>query len=281
MRVFISGDRLIKKWRNVRDRWMKQIRKEKDSKKSGAGANKIKKYIFNDQLQFLKKVVHQNATSSSINVPEGDNIVSPTEEIDDTEILIPAQSKKPNVTRKRKTNQDEFELKMMKIIENPQDEDDSYMGFFRSMIPTLKTLTSDQFVDFQIGVLGVLKNVKAQGKDPGASQVPTPQHQQIHYPYPTSQPPNMYYPQQHPHFPPQFLNQAYTNPGPFIRPIHPQVSTNSGQYNPRNQQTSQESSNLQPTPPPQTSTPHRSTSTPLSSVLSLDFGEESNDWTNL
>lgn len=54
---------------------MKHIRQDKDSKKSGAGASKIKKYIYHDQLQFLKK----NA-QSSINLPRGNNPVSPTED---------------------------------------------------------------------------------------------------------------------------------------------------------------------------------------------------------
>lgn len=62
MPVFISGDTLIKKWRNVKDRWMKHVRKDKDSKKSGAGASTIKKYVYHDQLQFLKKIAHQHDT---------------------------------------------------------------------------------------------------------------------------------------------------------------------------------------------------------------------------
>lgn len=276
MGVFISGDTLLKKWRNVRDRWMKHIRQDKESKKSGAGASKIKKYIYHDQLQFLKKIAHHHDTESSINVPKGNNPVSRTEEIiDDPGTCIPAQQNKPKVTRKRKRNEDEFELKMMKVLENPYNEEETYFGFFRSMVPTLKTFTSDQFVEFQLGVLGVLKNVKAQGQGQGTSQVPTTQYQQVHYSYPGSQPPNMYYPQQQPQFPPQFSNQTYTNP--YSRPIYPHTSTSSEQY-PINQQISQEASNQQPTPPPRTPTPHRATATPASSVLSLDFEGDSNDW---
>ncbi|XP_074041481.1 uncharacterized protein [Leptinotarsa decemlineata] len=270
------GDTLLKKWRNVRDRWMKHIRQDKDSKKSGAGASKIKKYVYHDQLQFLKKIAHQHDTESSINVPEGNNTASPTEDIiDNPGTRIPAQPTKSQVTRKRKRNEDEFEPKMMKILENPHDEEGTYFGFFRSMIPTLKTFTNDQFVEFQLGVLGVLKNVKAQGQGQGTIQAPTPQYQQVHYPYPGRQPPNMYYSQQQPQFPPQFPNQTYTNP--YIRPIHPHTSTSSEQYYPMNQQTSQEASNLQPTQPSRTPTPHRATPTP-SSVLSLDFEGDSHDW---
>ncbi|XP_046673246.1 uncharacterized protein LOC124362627 [Homalodisca vitripennis] len=271
------GDNLLKKWRNIRDRWMKHIRQDKDSKRSGAGASKIKKYIYHDQLQFLKKIAHQHDTESSINVPEGNNSVSPTEDIiDNTGTRIPAQPNKPKVTRKRKRNEDEFELKMMKILEQPYDEEETYFGFFRSMVPTLKTFTTDQFVEFQLGVLGVLKNVKAQGQGQGTSQVPTSQYQQVHYPYPGSQPQNVYCPQQQPQFAPQFSNQTYINP--YIRPIHPHTSTSSEQYYPMNQQTSQEASNQQPTPPSRTPTPHRATATPASSVLSLDFEGDSNDF---
>lgn len=277
MPVFISGDSLIKKWRNVKDRWMKHVRKDKDSKKSGAGASKIKKYVYHDQLQFLKKIAHQRDTESSINVPEGNN-PSPTEGvIDDSGTPTPAQTKNARETRKRKRNEDEFELKMMKVLEKPYDEEETYFGFFRSMVPTLKTFTNDQFLEFQLGVLGVLKNVKAQRQDQGTGQVlssTSTQYQQVHYPYPGSQLQN-YFPQQQPQFPQQFSQQAYTNP--YIRSIHPHTST-SDQYYPSNQQTSQETSNQQPTPPPRTPTPHRATATPASSILSLDFEGESNDW---
>ncbi|CAH1107489.1 unnamed protein product [Psylliodes chrysocephalus] len=150
------------------------------------------------------------------------------------------QPNKPKVTRKRKRNEDDFELKMMKVIENPYDEEETYCGFFRSMVPTLKTFTSQQFVEFQLGVLGVLKNVKAQGQGQGTSQVPTTQYQQVHYPHPASQPPNMYYPQQQPQFPLQFSNQSYNNP--YIRPIHPHTSTSSEDYYTINRQTSLEAS---------------------------------------
>lgn len=257
MRVFISGDTLLKKWRNVRDRWMKHIRQDKDSKKSGAGSSKIKKYVYHEQLQFLKKVSNQHDTESSINVPEGNNPLSPTDEIiDDPGTPIPAQPNKPKATRKRRRNEDEFELKMMKVLEKPYDDEETFFGFFRSMVPTLKTFTSDQFVEFQLGVLGVLKNVKAQG----TCQVQhNTQYQQSHVPYPMNQPPNLYCPQ--PQFPQLFSNQTYMNP--LIRPIHPHTST----------------SNQQPTPPPRIPTPNRSTDTPASSsIVSLDFEGDSNDW---
>lgn len=254
---------------------MKHIRQDKDTKKSGAGAKKIKKYIYHDQLQFLKKLAKPHDTESSINITEGNNPVTPTEDIID-DLGIPAEPKKPKVTRKRRRNEDEFELKMMKVLEQPCDEEETYFGFFRSRVPTLKTFTSDQFVEFQLGVLGVLKNVKAQGQGQGTSQVPSTEYHQVQYPYPGSHPPNMYYPQQQTQFPPQFSNQSYTIP--YIRPIHPHTSTSSDQYYPRNQPTSQEANNQQPMPSPRSSTPHRATSTPASSVLSLDLESESNDW---
>lgn len=62
---------------------MKHIRQDKDTKKSGAGAKKIKKYIYHDQLQFLKKLAKPHDTESSINITEGNNPVTPTEDIID------------------------------------------------------------------------------------------------------------------------------------------------------------------------------------------------------
>ncbi|XP_026818990.1 uncharacterized protein LOC113557621 [Rhopalosiphum maidis] len=50
------GKEVIRRWTNVRDAFAKSCKKEKENKKSGSGAFKHKKYVYNDQLLFLKKL---------------------------------------------------------------------------------------------------------------------------------------------------------------------------------------------------------------------------------
>ncbi|XP_066976894.1 uncharacterized protein [Macrobrachium rosenbergii] len=53
---------VCKKWKYVRDAWMKSQKKLLEQKTSGSGAKTAKKYIFNDQLSFLKKIENQRET---------------------------------------------------------------------------------------------------------------------------------------------------------------------------------------------------------------------------
>lgn len=52
--IFFSGQGVLKKWTNLRDSFSKYFKKDKECKRSGSGAKKIKKYLYFDQLQFLK-----------------------------------------------------------------------------------------------------------------------------------------------------------------------------------------------------------------------------------
>lgn len=46
---------IIKKITNIKDCWMKNNKKTET--KPGSGIKKTKKYIYDDQLQFMKKIV--------------------------------------------------------------------------------------------------------------------------------------------------------------------------------------------------------------------------------
>lgn len=65
---------LEKKWRSIRDNHIRNRRKNNEASKSGSGACKKKKYIYEDQLRFLEKSMELRTTNSSI--PE-----SPTQKI--------------------------------------------------------------------------------------------------------------------------------------------------------------------------------------------------------
>lgn len=52
------GKEVIRRWINVRGVFAKFCKKEKENKKSGSEAFKHKKYVYNDQLMFFKKIIH-------------------------------------------------------------------------------------------------------------------------------------------------------------------------------------------------------------------------------
>ncbi|XP_050311307.1 uncharacterized protein LOC126746927 [Anthonomus grandis grandis] len=66
------GKELIKKWGNIRDAYIKSRKKQAAVSKSGAGVSNVKKYIYNDQLQFMNKIYQERPTSDSI-LKEGES----------------------------------------------------------------------------------------------------------------------------------------------------------------------------------------------------------------
>lgn len=56
----------MKKWRNVRDLFRKSHAKNKEAKKSGAGAKSLKTYIYESQLQFLGKIFQGRETDETL-----------------------------------------------------------------------------------------------------------------------------------------------------------------------------------------------------------------------
>lgn len=47
----------MKRWKHLRDAFAKSEKKDRESKASGSQATKKRKYIFNDELHFLKKII--------------------------------------------------------------------------------------------------------------------------------------------------------------------------------------------------------------------------------
>ena len=67
-----SGKDVIKRWTNLRDAFAKSNKKIKESKTSGSGRKIPKKYVFNDQLQFLKKLYEERVTVDSFDDGAGE-----------------------------------------------------------------------------------------------------------------------------------------------------------------------------------------------------------------
>jgi hypothetical protein len=74
MCCLISGKELMKKWKAVRDNFVKDLRQQRNMT-TGQPALKKKRYVYFDQLQFLLPIVGDGKeTFSNIPPPESDTI---------------------------------------------------------------------------------------------------------------------------------------------------------------------------------------------------------------
>uniref|UniRef100_A0A0A9WD81 Transcription factor Adf-1 n=2 Tax=Lygus hesperus TaxID=30085 RepID=A0A0A9WD81_LYGHE len=150
---------MTRKWNNIRDQWIKWKRKEKMY-----GSNR--KYIYHDHLKFLDKVHMQNAIKkeggeeqlqhvedSETYGESGSETMQSRRSLGHDDLHNSAQGKK----RKRKF--EEVLLEMDQTQLGPGQES-RHMLFFRSIAPSLEMFNEDQILDFQLGVLQTLKNVR-------------------------------------------------------------------------------------------------------------------------
>lgn len=189
--VFVSGQLILKRWNNIRDQWMKWKKKEKNSKKSGARASKLRKYIYHKALPFLEKVREHAETTSNIQgeIPiQGESRQDDTvdesgvesQNTQQTTNTVPNTVNKPSKVPKKKKKMDDFQLRMLKVVETPQQDGDRHLSFFKGIIPSISKFNEPQIVEFQLGVLQLVK--KMQQTTP-PTQVP---HNIVHYQQPLS-----------------------------------------------------------------------------------------------
>jgi len=70
-------------------------------------------------------------------------------------------SRKPRTQQcgKRKRNPDEFELRIMKALEEG-NQPNRHLSFFKGIIPSLQNLNEEETLEFQMGVLQLIANIK-------------------------------------------------------------------------------------------------------------------------
>jgi hypothetical protein len=137
-------------------------------KKSGAGANSSRKCIYYEQMLFLKKVaLHKDTVSSlSENIDETNEATDECTERGISEKNICSQIESSEFSRpaarKGKNRQpDELEARMLEILEKTDtSKPNRHLSFFQGILPLLQNLNDDQTIEFQLGVLNVIKNVK-------------------------------------------------------------------------------------------------------------------------
>lgn len=157
-----SGDKLIKKWRNIKDNYCKS---EEKRSKYGQSANFGRRYIYARQLSFLQSAgattENQNSLDETdeydgLEVPE-----QPTEEADKPPRYDQGTSKK----RKRDIESSLIDFLnapvSVQTIPTPALEPNPDMFFFQSILPTITNLTEDQKLEFRCEVLNIIKRLRA------------------------------------------------------------------------------------------------------------------------
>lgn len=133
---FFLGKEVTKRWGNLRDAFAKSKRKLSECKKSGAGAAKIKKYVYADQMRFLHKLFQSREVAESlegrINDDENEDVDNPPEAPVRPKETIRDNPKPRGYKRCRRP--DEVELKMMKALEEPPPS--PHISFFKDLCLT-------------------------------------------------------------------------------------------------------------------------------------------------
>lgn len=149
----------MKKWVNVKDSWLRYYKKANGCKNNVPGKKFSRKYLYTDALQFLKKNYSffddrepsmtdskhlQETETSKLTLKECRTFAEPLK-ILNTE------------TKKKKKKRDAERLKL---------SEDRHLSFFRGIMPSLIHLTEDEVLQFQVGVMSVLKGIKDAKKNP-------------------------------------------------------------------------------------------------------------------
>lgn len=165
-------------WRSIRDNYVRNRRKNNEACKSGSGASKKKKYIYEEQLRFLEKTMELRTTNTSI--PEdptldncsvdiesnGNNSGHENDEESVVEVTPTTSIKRASVNVKRCTRKSNFiEEKLVSFMEAHQPRqdlliEDEDLSFFKSLLPTVRKLNADKKFTFRMQTMQILKNLQ-------------------------------------------------------------------------------------------------------------------------
>ncbi|GFS84124.1 uncharacterized protein TNCV_2365101 [Trichonephila clavipes] len=201
----------MKRWKHLRDAFAKYEKTTKENRTTASHPTKKRKYIFNDELQFLKKIYEKTETTDSFTIEEKpvakvetESISQPPENTIPIEVVqTTATDEKtlPSQARKKHKKMDDVNFKILKDktefeVPSPQ------MSFYHSLLPHTKDFSSNDWLQFQMEVLRVISNIKNQkyatphyqgynSQSYFQLQHPTPYHPQtqtysqpLHHPFP-------------------------------------------------------------------------------------------------
>ncbi|XP_063630230.1 uncharacterized protein LOC134801560 [Cydia splendana] len=179
------GKYVIKKWRQIRDAWVRTLKDKKNCKTSGSAVSKIKPYKYHHQMLFLKNIIEPGETHESACAEKTDEVNTTAvnknnktngDDGDEIEhIRNDTQTKSPPTKRRAPTKRlNELDAKMMAYIDHqikPKniEPDDRNLLFFKGILPSLAVLNDDEILEFQSGVIKLLQDIKRRKVNPSTN----------------------------------------------------------------------------------------------------------------
>lgn len=142
------------KWKNVREKYLKQIRIEKNAA-SGSGYSSKKPYAYSQHLEFLKAIGETVQTTSSMENDEDRQGESPT----DMSSISSLHEKKPSAQRNKRSKISTFEHELLQKLDT-HEEQSTHMAFMKGIEPSLQTLTADEVLEWQHSAIEALLSIK-------------------------------------------------------------------------------------------------------------------------
>lgn len=162
--LFYVDNALVRKWRNIKDTYLKTLKK----RKSGPGCKKGRQYLYAKELSFLRQTCLITKTKSSLNseqpLSDKDN-----EELRAATELKCNQDNQPsninfNNTHKHKRDLKSSQLPFMNASHPPSTittvQSNPNQSFFQSLIPILNGFTEEEVIDFRMEVLSIIKKMQ-------------------------------------------------------------------------------------------------------------------------
>lgn len=94
--VFSSGEKIITRWRSLRDRYRRELKEEAKDSQSGAGSSSKKKSPFFEMLDFLRCVMDLRSTTSNISETEEEGDAVDTQPAQEEDVGVNEQGPKEN-----------------------------------------------------------------------------------------------------------------------------------------------------------------------------------------
>ncbi|CAG9814632.1 unnamed protein product [Phaedon cochleariae] len=175
------GTKLIKKWRNIKNNYVKSLKKTK----SGQAAQSGKRYIYARQLSFLQTAGARTETQSSFG--NDDEEEDPLEEQPEQNRTKENETEKSpryeqNSSKKRKRDLESALIDSMKapspsslVASAPEPNADR--SFFESILPSISNFTEDQKLEFRCEILNIIKRMRMTSFPQNYRNTPNPSPQ--------------------------------------------------------------------------------------------------------
>lgn len=170
---FVAVKTVVKKWRNIRDQWLKSNKKMEYLLKYSDGSTRMRPYIYSEQLSFLKKTVEttEDIPTDCSDIPE--LLASPADIINFTYPTAGpsrrrTRSSTPAAAALHEHEEDEEEERVRKIARMDLEKQKQYTDtledpkvmFFKGILPNMSDFTDDENLEFQSGVIQLIQQIR-------------------------------------------------------------------------------------------------------------------------